>query len=109
MPKGARVSMGVLACDADGNVVAPVGWVSVQWFDWHGVCNVVMISTALITNCAVAVERMVSGDMQLRLWPGAVDPIGTCTENFTEKLVIATTTRLLEHFTHVRCRSLCAF
>jgi hypothetical protein len=70
VPKGARVCLTVYACagsarDADTGKAAPIGWVGVQCFDWN--------------------ERLVQGEHQRRLWPGAADAIGTCTENFTDK------------------------
>lgn len=70
MPKGARACLTVYACPSgsrDTNVAkaVPLAWLGVQCFDWN--------------------DRLVQGDHQCRLWAGAADPIGTCTENFTDK------------------------
>jgi phosphatidylinositol-4,5-bisphosphate 3-kinase len=70
MPKGARACLTVYACASgsrDTNVAkaVPLAWLGVQCFDWN--------------------DRLVQGDHQCRLWAGAADPIGTCTENFTDK------------------------
>jgi hypothetical protein len=70
LPKGARACVTVYACasgtrDTSTAKAVPLGWLGVQCFDWN--------------------DRLVQGDHQCRLWAGAADPIGTCTENFTDK------------------------